>query len=761
MEIEAKIWEAAHRALERGVALYLEDPNVTLIDLGYRLHTSEGNRIEPDLTVRVHVRQKLTGSAFTIFAAEEPDRVITAERLGFPVEVLPAIYRLQLSSRNSSAQPEHAKAYDQLCGGLSISGEWRQSFGTLGGKVRDRRTGEELLLSAWHVLSGTKNKNFQGAIYQPAREHDSMMRPSIAEYQRGAMTNHLDAAVAQLTHQRPLFNTQLGLGNVTGVASPQIGMQVVKSGCGTGVTKGLITGIHGYSLQRYAGISHLIRHIVQITPETAEGKICAYGDSGAWWLECATRRAVAMHFAGSQQPNLAIALAMPEVLAALDVDIVTTPESEAPIIISPIELTPPGETLVALSEHLPTSLPQVIVVDENLIEQQEFLPLPLPQVATSNEISAKPLEHSLPQEAAVEEAIAGSAKDILEESPVLAKAAPSSLLLPVPVSSRQNTLVTKTKLRDAVNWYIGFTNFQTKATILSRRLKPALVSLSQKLASLVSRSRTAEVIETVEIEILTEEAASKLSPNKIIRRGRLDIVSSQKFFGQHGYSVAIAAVIAMILIPGGFMIAFDTFDSRLQEYRQAREQQLHHLQQRLQQVQSMTEFDALRERRINKINLIINRFNPEMEGFTKYDLACAIVTLSQKYKQLDPDLICATISVETRWNPEAVSFAGAMGIMQILPSTAITVAKADGMIWTSPEEILFDPIANTRLGCQHLAYLVGKYGLEAGLAGYNAGEGWARLWQQYGHAPPGLPDETLAYVPNILKLYRTFQNLKL
>lgn len=759
MEIEDPNWEQAQRALERAVTLHLEDPNVTLIDLGYRRHTAPDNSEVPDLTVRVHVRQKLTGPAFTAFAAEEPDRVISAERLGFPVEVLPAVYRLQLSSNPVSVQPEHAKAHDQLCGGLSISGEWRQNFGTLGGKVCDRQTGEELLLSAWHVLSGAKNKNFHGTIYQPAREHDCTMRRGIAEYRRGAMSNHLDAAVAQLTQQRPLYNTQFGLGNVTGVASPQLGMRVAKSGCGTGVTKGRITGVHGYSLQRYAGISQLIRHIVQITPETAEEKICAYGDSGAWWLECTTRRVVAMHFAGSQQPNLAIALAMPEVLAALDVDMVIAPETSVPIIVTSNEPAPPLNTELEISsESLPSVESNITAVDESHNALQTPLSVSPSPLVPPGEIAVEPREDLQPPQTVITDVVDESLKNILPSPLMPARMTPPSTLLPVPIPPRP------AEAREAANWRKRFAVFQAKTLMLSRCLIPVTVSLSKKLATLVSRSYKPAVVEEVEIEILDDDMMPPVPFTKITRRHHRSIALWGEFqatiYRQQWHYAAIVALIVTILISGGFLIVYDTFENHLQEYRQTRERQLAHLQKQLHEARSFAVFDSLRECQINRVNLIINRFNPEMAGVTKYDLAREIVTLSQKYNQLEPDLICAVITVETRWNPEAVSFAGAMGLMQMLPTTARNIAEKNGVRVDSPADVLFDPLDNTRLGCLYLGYLISKYGLEAGLAGYNAGERWAVQWKKYGQAPPGLPDETRAYVPNVLKCYKTYQNAK-
>ena len=47
------------------------------------------------------------------------------------------------------------------------------------------------------------------------------------------------------------------------------------------------------------------------------------GDSGSWWLEGATHRAVGLHFAGSNDPEYGLAIAMPQVLEALNIDIAT------------------------------------------------------------------------------------------------------------------------------------------------------------------------------------------------------------------------------------------------------------------------------------------------------------------------------------------------------------------------------------------------------------------------------------------------------
>jgi soluble lytic murein transglycosylase-like protein len=84
---------------------------------------------------------------------------------------------------------------------------------------------------------------------------------------------------------------------------------------------------------------------------------------------------------------------------------------------------------------------------------------------------------------------------------------------------------------------------------------------------------------------------------------------------------------------------------------------------------------------------------------------------------LDKDLVHAVIAAESGYNPNAVSPAGAIGLMQVMPATA-----ADYGV-DSVEE-LFDPAVNLDTGSRHLKRLLGKYkNLRQAIMAYNAGEG--------------------------------------
>jgi endonuclease G len=136
------------------------------------------------------------------------------------------------------------------------------------------------------------------------------------------MNEGIDAAVATLSGEREILNDQLDLGPVSGVTAPMLDMHVTKSGRTSEVTHGIITGVGGVKTIPYAGFERIVRHIVHIAQTPERGEVSAPGDSGSWWLEKGTNKAVGLHFAGDNMPEYGLAIAMPQVLAALNVDII-------------------------------------------------------------------------------------------------------------------------------------------------------------------------------------------------------------------------------------------------------------------------------------------------------------------------------------------------------------------------------------------------------------------------------------------------------
>ncbi len=91
--------------------------------------------------------------------------------------------------------------------------------------------------------------------------------------------------------------------------------------------------------------------------------------------------------------------------------------------------------------------------------------------------------------------------------------------------------------------------------------------------------------------------------------------------------------------------------------------------------------------------------------------------------QLSPSLVVAVIEVESGGYPLAVSHVGAMGLMQLLPSTGEEIANRLGIEWKGPDT-LFDPNINVRLGTAYLRQLTDRFGsVDTALAAYNWGPG--------------------------------------
>jgi len=194
-----------------------------------------------------------------------------------------------------------------------------------------------------------------------------------------------------------------------------------------------------------------------------------------------------------------------------------------------------------------------------------------------------------------------------------------------------------------------------------------------------------------------------------------------------------------------------------------REAKIASLEEAINSLRSAINIDSVRQYNIQKVIAIIDQYNLEMPANLKYEIADEIYQMSVKYSNLNVDLICATITHETAgtWDPEIVSPAGAMGLMQVMPTTGMFVAAYEGLNWPSAEEVLFNPIYNIRIGARYLSSLIDAYDVDGGLAAYNGGERRAALWVGSGKAHGILARETQEYVPAIRRLYDEFKAMRL
>jgi hypothetical protein len=304
-----------HARLHAAKRLVRRHPSVIGVDWGY---VYENGVRTNEIGIRYHVPRKL------------PLRALPAEQRlpkkldGLRVDVLEGGY---MPHRADPFAPAAV-----LQPGLSIGNVDRQSDGTLGLFVKDRRDGAVCILSNWHVLCGNAAARVGDAISQPG---PLFLGPNPAR-QIGALRRWIsperqyDAAIASLL---PGFQTSDALleGNarITGMAEPRLGMRVVKCGAASIFTHAVVDAVHGSYQVPYTEFGDTARWMlgIRLVPDAAyqDRHVSLPGDSGSSWIDAATGNAVALNFAGEDDagPLNEYALAHPisEVCGLLEIGV--------------------------------------------------------------------------------------------------------------------------------------------------------------------------------------------------------------------------------------------------------------------------------------------------------------------------------------------------------------------------------------------------------------------------------------------------------
>lgn len=125
--------------------------------------------------------------------------------------------------------------------------------------------------------------------------------------------------------------------------------------------------------------------------------------------------------------------------------------------------------------------------------------------------------------------------------------------------------------------------------------------------------------------------------------------------------------------------------------------------------------------------------------FSKDEYLKKLIDYYGEYYQIDPVLIGLIIEQESSYDPLALSPAGAMGLMQLMPDTA----------WMLGVDDPWDPEQNIEGGVRYFAQQLDRFAsIELALAAYNAGPGAVETW---GGVPPY--PETVNYVNSIMGRY--------
>ncbi|MDX3538024.1 hypothetical protein PV721_27475 [Streptomyces sp. MB09-01] len=249
-----------------------------VIGLGVGLEEAEGRRTGK-VAVIVYVSRKLPEAQL------RADEILPEEIEGVPVDVVEAEFKPDVESGSG-------RSHNPLVGGISIGvscgGISSGGYGTLGGAFFDDVTGEDVILSNWHVLLAA----CQGVeVNQPGTTGGGSL---VARVHQAVITDRVDAAAARLTGHRFLLPELLGLGRISGIGTPLLGKIVRKTGATTGVTTGEIAEIDcDFDLTYDNGLTVNFRD--QIFVKTLDGVIGDEGDSGSLWVDEANR-VIGLHF---------------------------------------------------------------------------------------------------------------------------------------------------------------------------------------------------------------------------------------------------------------------------------------------------------------------------------------------------------------------------------------------------------------------------------------------------------------------------------
>jgi len=167
---------------------------------------------------------------------------------------------------------------------------------------------------------------------------------------------------------------------------------------------------------------------------------------------------------------------------------------------------------------------------------------------------------------------------------------------------------------------------------------------------------------------------------------------------------------------------------------------------------------------IEKMMVYIERYNPQMSNSLRFQVAQEIYRTASRDPNLTIPLLCALITHESArtWDPRIISLAGAVGLMQILPSTAREVlfcSLSDQEREETNEDlsiivlhqILSDPVINIRIGSRYLSTLIDRNGSIQGLIAYYMGESKMKILVEV--MGERFPLEAERYLSSIFQFY--------
>lgn len=298
--------------------------NVVGVGVGYKI---KGGQQTDDYAIVVMVSQKLPLSALA------PEAVLPKNISGVKIDVIEVGELRALQTRTNRWRPAP--------GGVSI-GHYKITAGTLGAVVRDRGTGQRLILSNNHVIANSNEADPGDLILQPGPiDGGSSGEDSIAQLERFCpiefanepascdiadtyarvgntlagwlgskhrvntlqsdpqAVNLVDAAVAKPINDSDVLEEIIEIGSVQGTESGYLGMSIRKSGRTTSFTTGQISLINATVEINYGG-----DRSARFENQLVSGPMSQGGDSGSLVVAGDSQQTVGLLFAGSAKSTI-------------------------------------------------------------------------------------------------------------------------------------------------------------------------------------------------------------------------------------------------------------------------------------------------------------------------------------------------------------------------------------------------------------------------------------------------------------------------
>jgi len=294
--VDGKLCERLRTVKEAVSEHLLQDPNVIGLGVGFAVR---GGKLTLEPALRVYVRAKF------------PKELLPKEALfsrnrfdDLPVDVIEGSYRPASTMRYGGQQqsipdpPESRTMWRPvLVGGISVGNSRLPCGGTLGAVFVAKTDDQPVVLTSWHVLLAGQGAPRDPVCQPAAVYHRSDNDTFIGFVDHGVIDERMDAAIARLEGTRRFTTGRvLSIGMLAGTAEPRLGMEVQKSGAGSGRTQGMIDDASFTYRVQYPGFQQLFKNQLHLISRTGRPMSCA-GDSGSVLVEADTRRAVGLLYA--------------------------------------------------------------------------------------------------------------------------------------------------------------------------------------------------------------------------------------------------------------------------------------------------------------------------------------------------------------------------------------------------------------------------------------------------------------------------------